>query len=292
MGGKTLPGHAGNNCRKPAMAARRQPPASISSKTIYLVISKACQTRRAWHATGNEVTVRPLGEQEMKRTLKPALVALAVVGVRRFDGDGDVAHQGPRQYRGHPAEPADRLWPGRRPQRHRRYAQQHAVHQAIAARHAGAARRQHPRPADSHRQRGRRDGHRQPAAVRHARHPHRRHRLGHGRRQEPARRHASGDAAARRRRQRLCGGPGLARHRRLPGRGRSGQDHPRRADGRPAAERRHHRARDRILAGDARPVAAGAAQSPTSPPPSASPSRSTTISARRSPSRSIPRPCS
>ncbi len=87
-------------------------------------------------------------------------------------------------------------------------------------------------------------------------------------------------------------GAGLARDRRLPGRGRRRQDHARRADRRPHRQRRHHRARDRVRAQPARPVAARAAQSPTSPPPSASPPRSTISSARRPPSRSIRRPCS
>ena len=74
--------------------------------------------------------------------------------------------------------------------------------------------------------------------------------------------------------------------------GRSGQGHTRRTDRRAAAQRRHHRARDRILAGDARPFAPGAAQRRLHHGQSASPSPSTTISARRSPSRSILRPCS
>ena len=89
-----------------------------------------------------------------------------------------LAHQGPRERRGRAPEPAHRLRPGRRPQRHRRHAQQHPLHQAVAASDAGAARRQHPRPDAAHRQRRRRDGDRQPAGLRHAGHPHRRHRLG------------------------------------------------------------------------------------------------------------------
>ena len=183
------------------------------------------------------------------------------VDVRRVECDRDFAHQGPREYRGHPAEPAHWLWPGRRSQRHRRHAQQHAIHQAIPAGHAGTTRRQYSRPADPHRQRGGGHGHRQSAAVRHPGHAHRRDRLGAGRRQEPARRHASGDATPWRRRQRLCGRPGLAGDRRIPGPGRSRQDHPRGTDRRPAAEWRHHRARDRVLAGGPRPSASLVAQS-------------------------------
>ena len=63
----------------------------------------------------------------------------------------------------------------------------------------------------AHRQRRRRDGDRQPAAVRHPGHPDRRHGLRARRRQEPAGRHPARHAAARRRRQRLRGRPGLAR---------------------------------------------------------------------------------
>src|ERR1700692_2050028 len=43
------------------------------------MISISYKNGPAWHATGKEVAVRPLGEQEMKRTLRPALVALAVL---------------------------------------------------------------------------------------------------------------------------------------------------------------------------------------------------------------------
>ena len=154
----------------------------------------------------------------MRGTFKTALAALVALGIAVPPAAATSRIKDLAEYRGRPAEPADRLRPRRRPQRHRRHAQQHAFHQAIAASDAGTARRQHPRPADPHRQRRRRDGDRQPAAVRHAGHPHRRHRLGHGRRQEPAGRHAAGDPAARRRRQRLRGRAGLARHRRVPSR--------------------------------------------------------------------------
>ena len=123
-----------------------------------------------------------------------------------------------------------------------------AVHQAVAAGDARAPRRQHPRPDAAHRQRRRRDGDGEPAGLRHPGHPHRRHRLGDGRREEPAGRHAAGHAAARRRRQCLRGRPGLARDRRLRGRRRRRQGHARRADGRAHLERRDHRARDRLRA--------------------------------------------
>ena len=94
-------------------------------------------------------------------------------------------------------------------------------------------------------ERRRRDGHGEPAALRHAGHPHRRHRLVARRRQVAAGRHAAGHAAARRRRRGLRRGAGLGRDRRLLGRGRCRQDHPRRADRRPHRQRRHDRARDR-----------------------------------------------
>ena len=187
----------------------------------------------------------------MTRTSTLALAALAAtcgthIGVTA--GAGCLAHQGPRQCRGRAPEPAHRLWPRGRPQRHRRHDQQFALHQAVADRDAGTAGRQHPRPDAAHRQRRGRHGDRQPAGLLDPGHAHRRDGLGARRRQEPARRHPAGDAAARRRRQRLCGRPGLARDRRVPGRRRRRQDRARRADGRPHLQRRHHRARDRLRA--------------------------------------------
>ncbi len=89
---------------------------------------------------------------------------------------------------------------------------------------------------------------REPAAIRHAGHAHRRHGVGDGRFQEPAGRHLAGDAAARRRWQRLRGRTRLAGHCRLPGRRRSRQDRARRADRWPHLQRRDHRARDRLPA--------------------------------------------
>ena len=133
--------------------------------------------------------------------------------------------------RGYPTEPTDRIWARRRPQWHRRHAQQHTFHQAVAAGDAGTAWRQYSRPADPHRQRRGRHGHRQLAGIFDTGHPHRRDRLGHGRCEEPRRRHPSGHPAARRRRQRsTCGRAGFARHRRLSGRRRSRQGDARCAD--------------------------------------------------------------
>jgi hypothetical protein len=122
------------------------------------------------------------------------------------------------------------------------------VHPPVAASDARTAGRQHPRPADPHRQRGGGHGDRESAGVRNAGHAHRRHRVGARRLQEPARRHAAGHAAARRRRQCLRGRARLARDFRFPGRRRSREDRARRADGRTHFERRDHRARDRIRA--------------------------------------------
>ena len=139
-----------------------------------------------------------------------ALLALALSATVR---KRDLADQGPRQYRGRAAEPADRLRPRGRPQRHRRHAQQHPLHQAVAAGDARAHGRQHPRRHHPHRQRRRRDGHRQPAGLRHPGHADGRHGLRARRRQEPAGRHPARHPPARRRRQCLCGGAGLARDR-------------------------------------------------------------------------------
>ena len=267
--------------------------------------------QRAGTAFATGSAVRLIGENVVTRMLyRPFALAIAAllilnmpVPVSSADapygspsspggpGGGDVAHQGHRQRRGRPAEPVDRLRPGGRPQQHRRHPQQLAVHPAVAAGDAGAARRQHPRPDAAHRQRRRGDGHRQPARVRHARRADRRHGFRAGRRQEPQRRHAAGDAAARRRRQRLRGGAGLAGDRRLPGRGRRRQDHARRSDRRPHRQRRDHRARGRVRAQPAATRCGSRCATPTSPPPSASPPRSTISSARRPPSRSTPPPC-
>ena len=108
-------------------------------------------------------------------------------------------------------------------------------------------------------------------------HPHRRHRLGARRRQEPAGRHAAGHAAARRRRQGLCGRPGLGRDRRFPGRRRRRQDRARRADRRPHRQRRARSSARSNSTSIARASCACRCAIPTSPPPSASPPRSTTI---------------
>ena len=222
-----------------------------------------------------------------RRCLRPSWRLAARRACRRR-----LAHQGPRERRGRAAEPADRLRPRRRPERNRRHPQQHPFHPAVAAGDARAPRRQHPRPDAAHRQRRRRDGDGEPSALRHAGNPDRRHRLGDGRREEPAGRNPAGHAAARRRRQCLRGRPGLARDRRVPGRRRSRQDHARRADGRAHLQRRHHRARDRLRAQSPAQPAARAAQCRLHHRQAHRGRRSTTISARRPPSRSIPRPCS
>ena len=186
-----------------------------------------------------------------------ALSALQLCG---GSGRRDVADQGSRQYRGRTAEPAGWLWPRRRPERHRRYAQQHPLHQAIAASDAGTHGCQHPRRYHPHRQRRRRHGDRQPAAIRDPGNPHGRDGFRARRLQEPARRHPPRHSPARRRRQRLCGGAGLGHHQRVPGRRRRRQHHPRRADRRPDSQRRHHRTRDRIRAQSPAQCTARAAQ--------------------------------
>ena len=211
---------------------------------------------------------------------------------RRAPARRRLAHQGSREHRGRAAEPADRLRPRRRPQRHRRHAQQHPVHPAVAAGDAGAPRRQHPRPDAAHRQRRGRDGDRQSAGLRHAGHAHRRHRLGDGRLQEPAGRHAAGDAAARRRRQRLCGRARLGRDRRLLGRRRRREDHARRADRRPHLQWRDHRARDRFRAQSPAQPAARAAQRRLHHRQAHRRGDQRFHRHRRPPSRSTRRPCS
>ena len=222
------------------------------------------------------------------------VVCAAVLSLARVhDSRGrDVPDQGSRQHRRRAAEPADRLRPRRRPQRHRRHPEQHPLHQAVAAGDARAHGRQHPRRHHPHRQRRRRDGHRQPAGVRHPGHPDGCHGVGARRLQESARRHPAGHPPARRRRQRLCGGAGFGRDRRLPGRGRRRQHHPRRADGRPHRQWRDHRARDRIRAQPPAQCAAGAAQRRFHHR-QADRRRGQRLSRRQdAPSRSIPRPCS
>ena len=160
-----------------------------------------------------------------------------------------VADQGSRQHRRRAPEPADRLRPRGRPQRHRRHAQQHPVHPAVAAGDAGAARRQHPRPDAAHRQRRRRDGDRQPARLRHPGHAHRRHRLG-------ARRLPRACRAARCW-SRRCSAPTATSMRSAQGslaiggfqaEGDAAKIVARRADRRPHRQRRHRRARDRLRA--------------------------------------------
>ncbi len=143
------------------------------------------------------------------------------------------AHQGHRQYRGRPRQPAGRLRPRGRPQRHGRRAQQLALHQAEPAGHARAAGRQYPRREHADGQRRRRHGDRQPAALRHPGLPARCQRRRHRRCQEPAGRHAAGDAAARRRRRGLRHRPGRGLDQRLLGPGRRRLGGFGRADHRP-----------------------------------------------------------
>ncbi len=119
------------------------------------------------------------GAEDARRILGKS-VSAGLCGAGRAGAIGascrrNVPDQGSRQYRGRSAESAGRLRPRGRPQRHRRYPQQHSLHQAIAAGDARAHGRQHPRRHHPHRQRRRRDGHRQPAPVRHPGHPHGRH---------------------------------------------------------------------------------------------------------------------
>ena len=118
--------------------------------------------------------------------LLAALLLLAAVPRPRPGAD-----QGHRRRGGHPGEPAGRLRPRRRAERHRRPAGQCGVHPAVADRHAGAAGRQHARPGNqaANQERGRGDGDRHPARLRPRRQPHRRERVGAGRRQGPDRGH-------------------------------------------------------------------------------------------------------
>ncbi len=236
---------------------------------------------------GAEDGERPFGEN-----LWGGLRGAAGAGAVRDPCGRDLPNQGSRQYRGRAAEPADRLWPRRRPHGHRRHPQQHPLHQAIAAGDARADGRQHPRRHHPHRQRRRRHGHRQSARVRHPGHADGRHGIRARRRQGPAGRHPARHPPARRRRQRLRGGAGLGRDLGFPGRGRGRQDRPRRADRRPHRQRRHHRARDRVRAEPLAQCAAGAAQCRFHHR-QAHRRRGQRLSRRQdAPSRSIPPPCS
>ena len=73
---------------------------------------------------------------------------------------------------------------------------------------------------------------------------------------------------------------------------RCGENHARRADRRPHLQRRDHRARDRFRAEPPAQPAARTAQRRLHHRQAHRAARSTTISAGRRPSRSIPRPCS
>src|SRR3984893_17255909 len=61
-----------------ASSLRRAEPPRFSTKICF--ISMIYRHAAAWHATGIDVGVRPLGEQEMNRTLRATLTALAVLG--------------------------------------------------------------------------------------------------------------------------------------------------------------------------------------------------------------------
>jgi len=79
MGGKIMPVRGGNNCREPARDALARRRHARRFPHNYNAISVAWRIGSDWHATGKGVAVRPLGEQEMKRTLRLAFVALAVL---------------------------------------------------------------------------------------------------------------------------------------------------------------------------------------------------------------------
>ena len=245
--------HAGNSCRpgkgRPATCrVRREKPLRNS-------------TPARWHGPRIMNGTSALnGEHRVTRTLQAAFLAALTFVMTSVPAGSYVAHQGPREYRGRAPESIDRLRPGRRSQRHRRYPQQYSFHQAVAAGDAGTPWRQCPRPAAAHRQRRRGDGDRQPAGF-----------GTQGTRMDVTV-SALGDSKS------LQGGTllvtpllgadgnvysvgaGLGRHRRLPGGRRSLQDHPRRADRRPHRQWRHHRTRDRFRAQPAVAGAAGLAQ--------------------------------
>ena len=159
------------------------------------------------------------------------------------------AHQGYRRLRRRARQYAGGLWPGGRPERHRRFADQRALHQGEPDRHAGAPGGQYPRQDRRHhlgqpQECRRRHGHRLASALRPPGHSHRYQCVRHGRRQGSARRHPFGHPADRRRWRGLCREPGSGRNRRLLGLGRfrlfRGQG---RAHRRAYRQRGHRRAR-------------------------------------------------
>jgi len=111
-----------------------------------------------------------------------------------------------------------------------------------------------PWPDAAHRQRRGGDGHGQPAAVRHARHPHRRHRIGARRQQEPARRRAAGHPPARRDGNVYAVAQGSVAIGGFQAEGEAAKNRARRADRRPHFQRRADRARNRIHPQQAQPV--------------------------------------
>ncbi len=166
----------------------------------------------------------------------------------RIAGGGQLADQGHHRFRGRSRQPAGRLRPRGRPQRHRQLAAQLGLHRRQPGGDAGAARRRHPRAGSQDQERRRGHGHRDPAAVRPSG-------LASGRLGERARRrqvargrHAAGHAAVRRRWRDLCGQPGSARDRRLRRPGRCRERDQGGADLGPDRRRRHRRARGRFRA--------------------------------------------
>ena len=227
---------------------------------------------------------KPACAQPARSSLPPvralcAALPAAVLWPRRSEpGRRQLAHQGHHRLRGRARQPAGRLRPRGRPQRHRRFAAQLGVHRREPGGDARAPRRQHPRAGSQDQERRGGDGHRHPAAVRPPGLAPRRLGQRAGRCQVARGRHAAGDPALWRRRRDLCGQPGPAHDRRLrrPGRGR--ERHPRRADLGPDRRRRDRRARGRVRARPARAHPRSRCAIPTSRPPSGSPARSTTAS--------------
>ena len=97
--------------------------------------------------------------------------------------------QGPGRGRGHPRQYAGRLWPGGRPERHRRQPAERPVHPGKPSRPCSSAWASIPAAEDADQGRGRRDGHRQSPRLRRAGHAHRRDGERDGRCQEPVGRH-------------------------------------------------------------------------------------------------------
>ena len=181
-----------------------------------------------------------------------AVGALGLVSAAGLARPRQLPPQGHRRFRGRARQPAGRLRPRGRPQRHRQLAAQRRFHRGKPEGDARASRRQHARarPHDQERRRG--DGDRHAAAVRPPGLARGRRGQHAGRRQVAAGRRSAGHAAVRRRRRDLCGQPGASHGQRLfrrrPGRKR----HPGGADLGAHRRRRHRRARGRLRARPAR----------------------------------------